>query len=459
MRMRAGLLTISLGLACGALATESAQKPEPRTQSSNEVEPAASWQRVDGRTEGHIFRDGDMKSTEVENSGAENGIVFVPFGERSQSTENMRARLADPEQRKAMRAEHRAGLVQIYADIEEVLNLDSTTHEALLDLLTDQYLASLDAMFGDHRPEVLFAPQRQVEAENRKLDQLREVLGNEGLERYQEYTTTVHERRQVREVDAYLGTTDKLSPEQKARLVKLFKEKNQMGIPSPTPSRMSDLLRSRDPRSPSFQEDLQRESQLATIEGNQQMLRLRETSNRWMAERASGFLRPAQSAALAKVNESDMARQRKWIEQARANAGLDSAIPVRGSDESTPPRKPATGEVTLDLMVRVNGGEPVHVTHTGPNGEQLKFKVSEDLLAEVEWTLFDDNWVDVRLTCFEEGANGPRRLQGGSGFGTMAVSGGTSPRDNGIDTRGSSSTIVTGRKAYSVELSARAVAR
>ena len=121
MRMRAGLLAISLGLGCGALATESAQKPEPRTQTSNEVEPAASAERVDGRIEGHIFQDGNMKSAEVENSDAESRIVFVPFGERSQSMEEMRARLADPEQRKAMRTEHRAGLEQIYPDIEERL--------------------------------------------------------------------------------------------------------------------------------------------------------------------------------------------------------------------------------------------------------------------------------------------------------------------------------------------------
>ena len=460
MRMHAGLLAISLGLGYGALATESAPKPEPRTQTSNEVGPAASGERADWRIEGHIFRDENMKSAEVESSGADSGIVFVPFGEHSQSMEEMRARLAVPEQREAMRTEHRASLHQTYPDIEEVLNLDSTTHEALIELLTDQHMESLDAMFGDHRPEAFFGMHRLAEAENKKLDQLREVLGDDGLERYQEYTRTVHERRQVREVDAYLGATDKLSPEQKARLVKLFQEKNRMGIPPPTPSRMSDLLRSRDPRSPTFQEDMQRESQLATIEGNQQMLRLRETSNRWMAERASEFLRPAQNAALAKANESDMARQRKWIEQARTRAGLDPAIPARGSDESTPPRKPASGEVTLDLMVRVNGGEPVHVTHTGPNGEPLKFKASEDLLAEVEWTLFDDNWVDVRLTYSEEGPNGLRRLQGGSGFGTMAsVSGSTSPGDNGIGARGSSSTIVTGRKAYSVELSASAAAR
>jgi hypothetical protein len=64
----------------------------------------------------------------------------------------------------------------------------------------------------------------------------------------------------------------------------------------------------------------------------------------------------------------------------------------------------------------------------------------------------------VRLTYFEEGPNGRRRLTGGSGFGTMGrIAGDTRPND--IGSRGSSSTIVTGRKAYSVELSAIAEAR
>jgi hypothetical protein len=189
-------------------------------------------------------------------------------------------------------------------------------------------------------------------------------------------------------------------------------------------------------------------------------LRLRETANRVMSERASGFLRPAQSAALAKVNEADMARQRKWIEQARAKAGLHPSMPGRQSEESTPPRKAASGEVSLDLVVRVNGGEPVHVTHTGANGEKLKFQASDDLFAEAEWTLYEDNWIDVRLTYFEEGPNGRRRLPGGSGFGTMGrFSSDTAPGDNSFGARNGSSTIVTGRKAYSVEISASAVAR
>ena len=448
MRVRAGLLAISLVLACGMLATAS---------TTNDDAPVMTWAQVEQPVAGQVIQ-GEIRSHDMEGADQENRIIFVQPG--SQSMEEMRARLADPEQRKAMRAEQRASLEQSHVDVEEELKLDAATREALIDLLTDQSMKSMDAMFGATRREAWPSTRDIAEAENRKLDQLREVLGEDGLERYQEYTTTMYERRQVREVDSHLPAADKLSPEQKTRLVKLFKEKNEGSIPPPGSSRMSNLLRSRDPGSPTFQQDMQRESQLATIEANEQILRLRETANRVMSERASGFLKPAQSAALAKVNEADMARQRKWIEQARVKAGLHPSIPARQDEERTPPRKAASGEVRLDLVVRVDGGEPVHVTHTGANGESLKFKASDDLFAEAEWTLYEDNWIDVRLHFFEEGPNGRRRLTGGAGFGTMGrISSDTPPGGNPFDGRSSSSTIVTGRKAYSVELSASAEAR
>ena len=188
--------------------------------------------------------------------------------------------------------------------------------------------------------------QAQVDAENRKLDALREVLGEEGLERYQQYVTTPGERRQVREVEARLAAADKFSPEQKDRLIALFKEKNRKDLPPPAPpSRMSSFLSSRDPGSPTFKEDLQRESQLGTIAANEEILRLRHSSNRWMVEQAAEFLTPTQTSALSKMNEAQTQSLRQWIEKERVRAGLDRAIPERG-EERAPLRKPVSGDVT-----------------------------------------------------------------------------------------------------------------
>jgi hypothetical protein len=378
-------------------------------------------------------------------------ILATPFGDPSQSMQQMRARLADPEQREVVRAEHRANLQQLYSDIAEELSLDSATHEALIDLLTDQQMEMLDLIHDQRRREAWMSTQAQVDDQNRKLDDLRAVLGEEGLERYQQYVGTQSERRQVRDVDARLDAADKLSPEQKDRLIVLFREKNRKDLPPPLPSsRMSSFLESRGPGWTAFQEDLQRSSQLATIEANEEILQLKEASDRWMADRAAEFLTPTQAAALAKANEAQMETHRQWIEQARAQAGLDRAIPERDK-ESAPLRKPVSGQVTLELTLRVNGGDPVRVTHTGRNSEPLKIEASDELFVEANWTLFDDDWVDVQLTFFEDGPTGRRRLES-SGLGSMARI------SDPPALRGTSSTIVTGRKAYSVEMTVGAAA-
>jgi hypothetical protein len=309
----------------------------------------------------------------------------------------------------------------------------------------------LDLIHDQRRREAWTSTQAQVDDQNRKLDDLRGVLGEEGLERYQQYVGTQSERRQVRDVDARLDAADKLSPEQKDRLIALFREKNRKDLPPPLPSsRMSSFLDSRYPGWTAFQEDLQRSSQLATIEANEEILQLKETSDRWMADRAAEFLTPTQAAALAKANEAQMETHRQWIEQARAQAGLDRAIPERDK-ESAPLRKPVSGQVTLELTLRVNGGDPVRVTHTGRNSEPLKIEASDELFVEANWTLFDDDWVDVQLTFFEDGPTGRRRLES-SGLGSMARI------SDPPALRGTSSTIVTGRKAYSVEMTVGAAA-
>jgi hypothetical protein len=453
MRTRPGLLTISFILASSAsaiIAMESTQTPATQTpQSSEDATPSTFPESAPEVVQGQFF----VTSEGEESAGVENQVIFLSEpGDASQSMQQMRARLADPEQREVVRAEHRANLQQLYSDIAEELSLDSATHEALIDLLTDQQMEMLDLIHDQRRREAWMSTQAQVDDQNRKLDDLRGVLGEEGLERYQQYVGTQSERRQVRDVDARLGAADKLSPEQKDRLIALFKEKNRKDLPPPAPvSRMSSLLSSRDPGWAPFNEDLQRESQLATIAANEEILRLRRTSNRWMVEQAAEFLTPTQTSALSKMNEAQTQSLRQWIEKERARAGLDRAIPERG-EEHAPLRKPVSGDVTVELTLKVNGGEPVNVTHTGPNGEPLKFQAADELFVEANWTLFDDDWLDVQLTFFEDGPTGRRRLDSGSGFATTART------SDSPALRGSSGTIVTGRKAYSVELSVGAAA-
>jgi hypothetical protein len=450
MRARLGMLTIPFVLVCTAIAMESTQTPSNQTSRASEDAPSASPESAQEALQGQFFISAEAE----EGAGVENQVVLARFGDASQSMQQMRARLADPEQRGAVRAEQRTNLQQLYPDVAEALRLDAATHEALLNLLTDQQMEMLDQVHDEGQREALHSMQAQVDAQNRKLDELRGVLGEEGLERYQQFVGTVSERRQVRDVDARLDAADKLSPEQKDRLIDLFKEKNRKDLPPPLPpERMPSFLNSRDPGSPTFREDLQRASQLATIEANEEILRLEDASNRWMAERAAEFLTPAQASAVAEVNETQTETHRQWIEQARAKAGLDGAIPER-SEERTPLRKPVSREVALEMTISVNGAEPVRVTHTGSNREPLSIQASDELSVEADWTLFDDDWLDVKLTFYEQGPTGRRRLDSAGGFGMLTKT------PDGVASRsgGGTNMAVAGRKAYSVEMTVAAMA-
>ena len=152
MRTRPGLLTISFILAgstSAIIAMESTQTPTTQTPQPSE-DPTASSSPVSGQevVQGHFF----VASEGEESAGVENQVIFSSdSGDASQSMQQMRARLADPEQRVAVRAEQRASLEELYPDVVEVLSLDSATHTKLIDLLTDQHMEMLDLMYGERQ--------------------------------------------------------------------------------------------------------------------------------------------------------------------------------------------------------------------------------------------------------------------------------------------------------------------
>lgn len=73
----------------------------------------------------------------------------------------------------------------------------------------------------------------------------------------------------------------------------------------------------------------------------------------------------------------------------------------------------------------------------------------EGLIAEATPMMYDDDWIDVHLKYYEEGATGRRRLSGGTISTTQARQSDSSPG-------GSSGTVITGRKGYAVEASVKA---
>ena len=126
-----------------------------------------------------------------------NRMFFVSgSGEEPEWIKDMRERLNDPARRPALREERKAQLQEAYVELGEALSLDAATEAKLLELLTDHTMEQLDETHGRTAREH-YQIEKQVEAQNRRLDQLRDLLGVEGLVRYQSYMTTLAERRQV----------------------------------------------------------------------------------------------------------------------------------------------------------------------------------------------------------------------------------------------------------------------
>ena len=141
----------------------------------------------------------------------ENQVFFVSgSGDQvPESVRKMRERLRDPEQRVALRAEQRASVQEWNPELDQALGIDGATREKLLELLTEHQMRQLDRV---HNPppatpdDVRDSIQQQADFETQRLTELRELLGEDGLGRYQQYSKTLSERIEMRRFDALLMT-------------------------------------------------------------------------------------------------------------------------------------------------------------------------------------------------------------------------------------------------------------
>jgi hypothetical protein len=442
---RLGVVSVLTCLANAVLAAEPAQVPR-EDKAGNQANGVQMW--VSSQFVGSDDKNG------------ENQLVFsTNSAGPSAAMERMRTRLKDPEQRPALRAEQRASIQEQHPDVARVLGISPATVEKLVESLTDQQMERLDGMYSDPdrgttRP-FMDSIQAQADAETRRLDTLRELLGEAGLERYQDYSTTLGERMQASRFDAHLDSSNRLQPEQKDRLIALLREQNLREREQSQRSGLSSLsFALRDMVTPT--ENRQQTTLLRNIELNEAALRRMLESNRIFSERAAGFLTPAQLAVFSQVNAERANSQRQWVERTRVQAGLNPAIPespevVPGS--SAPQRIALAGNVKMEITLTVNRNKPTTFTHIGSNGAPVTFEAAEGLFVEATPTLFNDHWLDVQLTYYEQGPTGKRRLAAEGGFGTLTMSPDGSPSRGG-----GGGTLVTGSKAYAIETTATASA-
>jgi hypothetical protein len=394
-------------------------------------------------------------------TGNGDNAVFFRAEDGSSSQHELRERLADPEQRASLRAEHREQLRRFRPDLGEALGIDTDTETALLDMLAEQQLEQLEesrdrlAVSGAGAASA-WDQQTQMHAahETRRVAALRALLGQDGLERYQAYTRTLVERTQVAQFDERLDSADKLTREQKERLVAVYGEHaarngaQQRAMSYERRSLIQPLGR------PPSAEELRTLSELSTIAANEEIWRQMPAQDRALREDAAAVLTPTQLDALERLQDERAAGLRRWIEQARAAAGLDPTIPAKSDVRfaSTPRAAVRAGDVRVRIRLSVDGEEPVVSTQVVHNGRAMELTSASGLLVRAVPTLYEDDTFDVRMTYYEQATHGRRPIGEMGQMGTVTRKSGAF----GVgESYGGAATVVTGNKGYAIEVSAQ----
>ena len=371
----------------------------------------------------------------------ENRLVFSTTSAMPEEARTLEKRLQDPTQRQALLAEQRTWVQRSYLDVGRVLGIDAATTEALLDVLADQKLQRLVSTHArkDSIPDDYLVA---ADAETERLDALRALLGQEGFERFRDYVQTAGARLMAHRFDATLNSADKLRPGQMDRLVALLHADTEQEIQR-QPLRLPLHLASA-PNTPVDAAAMRRNSQLQTIELNEDLFRRREVSNRELEQRTAAFLSNAQQAAFVQYNAADREKHRDWIVEARTGAGLDAIIPDKPSVAMQDPRTRFDGNVKIELTFQVNRNEPTRYTHIGINGKTFGFQAAEGLWLEGTPVLYTDDLLEIHFVIFEPGSKGKRRLT--DSFGSTFL---VRMPDGSAGGSGGQS-MITGSKAYAI---------
>lgn len=399
-------------------------------------------QAIDAPNAAGVVQLGASEEREMDSSGQtpRNRLQFLGGDAAQRHWEALQQQLQDPAQRKRMWNERRARIAQSHPELGESLGIDAATEQKLLDLLTDHELEQLSLGFG------FDSTLERADFETRRLEALRELLGEEGQQRYRQYVETLHERQQVARLNDSLAPADKLTRDQKDQLMALFAEHWRRRLELDLQARDGRLL------APLLQPSTDPSQSLALreIEANEIELHRRMESNRALQEQAREILSDAQQAALVRMHREEEQGMRRWIEERRVQAGLPPEIPEHERPEpSSPTRTPVLADLALEFTVTVNRSPPKTTQINVANGEPVMIEGGEGLWIEATPTLYDDDWLVVAMNYFEEDAGGEKRLihKGGSFASRTRLADGS--RGGGV---GGSGGMVVGSKGYAVEV-------
>lgn len=383
------------------------------------------------------------------------GGAIQPFEGAAAAIAEARERLQDPQKRAALRTEERASLVESHYGVAEALALNEAQFEKLMDVLADQRMTQLEQfhlhMSKPAGPQERRDHQKELHARvASEIEGLREVLGEQKLERYQALQVSLSHRLEVRALDDRLDTPHKLSTTQREQLVQLSFDHTMQQLEQHRPT----FAAMRFPFGVPLQtmpshEELQRSSELLTIESNEENWRRMPESHRQLRAQAAAFLTAPQLAALELTHAEREMQLQRYLEQKRSQVGLSPTIPEQ-HEPAPAPLPTVAGKVKLSMTVIVNGGPPGSFAKVVSSGKPVSFEIDDGLIVQATTSLFENDMYDLRLKFYEKGRTGLRAI-GNLGQAGEIVRAAADHPSRHVDSGGS--TVIAGKKAYTLEVS------
>jgi hypothetical protein len=191
------------------------------------------------------------------------------------------------------------------------------------------------------------------------------------------------------------------------------------------------------------------DSQLLTIEANENVWRRTPEANRQLRQQAAAFLTAAQLSQFEQLHADKLQQLQQSIEHMRAQAGLSPNIPAT-VEAPKPIVQEFTRAVRVWIKIAVNNAMPATFAEVVNSGTPFTFEMDEGLLVEATPTVFGNDTYALHIKYFEQTQTGKRLIGLIRNVGTLSR---PEPADDWI--MGGGSSVVVGSKAYTVELSAR----
>jgi hypothetical protein len=222
-----------------------------------------------------------------------------PAGGMAKMLGNM---MKDPEMRKAMAQQQRIGLDMIYGSLMKQLKLSPEQEEKFKDMLIAQQMENMSqasAMFEGDATERNKVAQELAAKRAEKDEEIKQLLGDEKFEQYQNYNQTLGERMMLEQ----FGRSAEISQQQSDQLMAIMQEEKK-NVQINFGTQPADA-----------NQDWQ--AVLGSDEATAKLFMQQEEVNNRVLERAAQVLTPEQFEKFAPVLKNQLEMQKAGLKMAR----------------------------------------------------------------------------------------------------------------------------------------------